>query len=192
MRRPWPLAAPLLLLALLAGCGNERGEAPDLSIDSDTPRKTVRFPDAGITVDVPRTVVPTRREPPAVFRLVLGEPLVSAFAYRRREQIPKRPAEVRGAQRRLERTVARRDPDFELDRSTILRVAGAPAVELVGVQTLSGGRLRTRSVHVYKGGAEYVFELLSPPREFARNDRAVFAPLLASAKLTGKVRRARG
>ena len=36
---------------------------------------------------------------------------------------------------------------------------GARAVELVGDQRLSKGRLRTRSLHVYKGKAEYVIEM---------------------------------
>jgi len=185
VRRTWPLAA---LLVLLAGCGNERGEPRELRLSEDSPRQTLRFPSAGLAVEIPRALKPVRREPPAVFRLILGEPLVAAFAYRRREVIPERPGQVRAAARRLTRAVRRRDPDFDLDRRRITRVARAPAVELVGTQELSGGLLRTRSVHVYKGRAEYVFELLAPPREFGRIDRGVFEPMLASARLTGRVR----
>jgi hypothetical protein len=187
VRRPWPLAALIAVLAL-AGCGNERGELQQQRPDEDSPRQTVRYRAVGMTVEVPRVLDPVRRQPPAVFRLVLGQPLVSAFAYRRREVIPRRPAEVRAAMRRLTKAVERRDPDFDLGGRRILRVAGAPAVELVGEQTLAGGRLRTRSVHVYKGRAEYVFELLAPPRRFRQVDRGVFQPMLDSAKLTGRVR----
>jgi hypothetical protein len=40
---------------------------------------------------------------------------------------------------------------------------------------------------VFTGNAEYVFELLVPPRDFTHADTKVFEPLLRSLKLTGHV-----
>ncbi len=61
-------------------------------------------------------------------------------------------------------------------------------MEVVGTQSLSGGRLRTRSVHVFKGSAEYVIELIAPPQDFTV-DRTVFSPMLRTLELTGRVQR---
>jgi hypothetical protein len=188
VRRPGPIAAPLLLLTLAAGCGNEAGTVPEVRVQPDTPRRTLEFPAAGMTVEIPRGgAMLARRNAPGVFRVSLGEPFISAFAYRRKERIPKRKGEVRAAKRRLEKLVEKRDPDFRLRSSRITEVDGAPAVELVGDQTLSRGRLRTRSVHVYKGRAEYVIELLAPVDEFERNETGALEPLLDSIELSGKI-----
>jgi len=64
-------------------------------------------------------------------------------------------------------------------------------VELLGDQRLSNGRLRTRSLHVYKGRAEYVIELAADRGDFAALDRTVYRPIRRTLKLTGKVRRRR-
>ena len=61
-------------------------------------------------------------------------------------------------------------------------------MELVGDQTMSRARLRTRSLHVYEGRAEYVIELAVPIKDFDRLDRAVLSPIEASLEVTGEVR----
>jgi hypothetical protein len=58
---------------------------------------------------------------------------------------------------------------------------------VTGTQSLSGGRLDTRSVHLFKGSAEYVFELIAARKDFAKADRAVFSPMLKTVRLTGRV-----
>ena len=184
-----PLLATGLLLALaLASCGNERSSAQPIRISADDPVKRVKFPRFGVSVAVPRTAELQRRPRPGIFRLFLGEPAVAMFGYRRKERIPRRERDLRAARRRLIRQVERRDPDFVLRSSQLGEVGGARSVELVGDQVIAGARLRTRSVHAYKGKAEYVVELLSPRTEFARTNRVVFRPLLRSLRLSGEVK----
>jgi hypothetical protein len=125
---------------------------------------------------------------PGVFRAALGsQAVVSAFAYRRREQLPDTERELERALERLERAAKKRSPSFRLSRSRTTEVAGALAVELLGDQTLSQGRLRTRSLHVYKGKAEYVIELLAAPEDFERLDRSLFGLIRRSLAVTGEV-----
>jgi hypothetical protein len=187
------LAAVTLLCALaLAACGNDRTEVAETRAGGDEPVKHHEFPRYGIEVAVPQSVFLDRRARPEVFRLFLGQPVISMFAYRRRERIPHRPRELAAARRRLIREVKGRDPRFKLRSARLTEVANARAVELVGDQTISRGHLRTRSLHVYKGKAEYVIELLAPVADFARTDREVFRPLLRSLTLSGDVKRAAG
>jgi hypothetical protein len=184
-----PLAKLLLLAALgLAACGNDRAEVPATRVVGEDPVKRLKFPRYGVEVSVPTTASVQRTARPGVFRLFLGQPLVSLFAYPRREEIPRRERDLRVARKRLIKEVKRRDPDYELLSSRLFDLAGAKAIELVGDQTISRGRLRTRSVHVYKRDAEYVIELLAPPAEFERTDQDVFGPLLRSLKLSGEVK----
>jgi hypothetical protein len=62
-------------------------------------------------------------------------------------------------------------------------------VELLGDQRISNGRLRTRSLHVYKGRAEYVVELAADAGAFAYLDRNVYRVIRDSLRVTGKIRR---
>lgn len=182
---------PIVLLTVLAGCGTERAEPLQLDFTQDLPKRSVSYKRVGMKLAVPDGAPLQARERPGVFRLFLGEPVVAAFAYRRREQIPKNKRALRDARKRLEKEIRGRDKDFERRGSEITKVAGAPAIEVVGDQTLSGGHLRTRSVHIYKGKAEYVLELLAPVREYRQIDAAVFAPLLKSLEVSGKIKEPR-
>jgi hypothetical protein len=184
-----PLA---LVLAGVSGCGNERIEPRSPEIDPSQPSRTVRYPAAGLTVDLPRGFGVRRTPRPGVFRATLGESFVSAFAYRRAEQLPRDDEELDTARGRLERTIKARSKDYRLRSARSTRVAGARAVEVVGDQTLSSRRLRTRSLHVFKGETEYVIELAAPTRAFPRVDRAVTPRVKRTLKLRGTVRSARG
>ena len=178
----------LLAAAALPACGNERAEPPTTHVRGADPVERVKFPRFGAELEVPKSAELQRTPRPGVFRLFLGEPLVSMFAYSRKEEIPRGRADLAAARRRLIKEVKKRDPDYELRSSRITELAGAKAVELVGDQTISRGLLRTRSVHVYKRRAEYVVELLGPVGEFDRTNREIFVPLLRSLKLSGVVK----
>ena len=187
MRR---LLTSVLLAAVAAvGCGNEPSAPPATHVREGDPVERVRFPRFGASLEVPRSADLQRAARPGVFRLYLGEPVVSMFAYPRKEQIPRSRTELTAARRRLVKEVKRRDPDYELRSSRITELAGGRVVELLGDQVISRAELRTRSVHVYKRRAEYVIELLAPVEEFERTDREVFQPLLRSLKLSGVVKR---
>ncbi|CAN5573813.1 hypothetical protein BH20ACT19_BH20ACT19_05670 [soil metagenome] len=194
MRRPaTALLAPALLACLVtAGCGNQRSEG--LSLAAEPSEETVehRYPEVGLAFELPRNVIVRATEPPGVFRGDFGGAVVSGFAYRREERLPGDDVELRTAKRRLERAAEERDRSFELRDSRTTEVSGSRAVELLGDQTISSGKLRIRSLHVYEGRAEYVLELLAPSEEFARLDPALFAVLRRSLVVTGRVKRRPG
>ena len=140
-------------------------------------------------LDLPRRAAVERRPAPGVFRAVVGQAVVSTFAYRRREPLPRGREELRAAQQRLVREIRRRDRRFRVIRVRLTRAGGAPAIEVLGTQTLSRTRLRTRSVHAFKGRGEYVLEMLAPPARFEAAQARFFDPLLRSLRLSGRISR---
>ena len=180
---------PLTLCLLVAGCGNEKNaQSPEpLELSSDT--KEHSFPAFGLTLELPSNLNLSTTEAPGVFRGAFGDAVVSGFAYRRAERLPRNQKELDKARERLVRASKERDPGYRLRESRTTEVAGARAVELVGEQTISRGRLRIRSLHVYDGKAEYVIELLAPPADFARLDKSIFDVVRRTLEVTGEVRR---
>jgi len=175
---------------LAGGCGNERRERVELAAEPSSKVIQREYPRAGLRLELPENVNVNETAPPGVFYGSFGESVISTFAYRRREPLPKTDGELREALDRLERATQDRDPGYELRDSASTEVNGSRAAELTGDQTIDNKDLRTRSVHVYEGSAEYVFELLAPRKDFARLDRDLFEPVLDSLRVTGRVRRA--
>ena len=182
---------PLLLLALLAlvpaGCGNERTPAPAIGAEPSEETQTLDYPAVGLSVELPRDFTVEKAKRPGVFRATFGSAAVSAFAYRRREELPGNEKELKKALKRLEKATKERSSTFELTGSRTLEVDGSRAIELVGRQTISQSRLSTRSLHVFEGKAEYVIELLAPERQFDRLDKPLFDLIRSSLEITGKV-----
>ncbi len=188
MRR---LAACALAIALplAAGCGTERvksGSLFDAKVGKVT--RALSYPEAGLKVTVPKEFDVKDSTAPQLFRASLDASFISSFAYARKEQIPKTHDELDAARRRLVGAAKKRDKTYRLKSSRLTKVAGAPAVELLGDQTIFKGRLRLRSLHVYKGKAEYVIELVAPVPAFARLERLSFPGIRRSLKVTGTVR----
>ena len=176
-------------LALLAsGCGNERPADVPLARPLSSEAALHRFPAAGLSLELPKNVVVRRSSRPGVFRGAVGEGFVSAFAYRRKEQIPRTDRELEKARKRLESAVKKREDGYSLGSSRVTRIDGARAVDLVGDQTISQRRLRIRSLHIYRGKAEYVIELAAPVGGFEAIDRAVSPLLRRTVDVSGKVR----
>jgi hypothetical protein len=185
-----PLILCLLACVALAGCGNDRPPVASGPAPPSDRAKSVDVPRAGLALRVPSNLDVSRTvSPPAVFRATLGEPFVSCYAYRRREQLPRNDRELDAARKRLVRTVEDRDAGYRLRSSRSTRVRGSRAIVLVGRQTIARRRLTIRSLHVFKGQAEYVIEVAAPADQFARFDRVVTPLVERSLDVTGKVRR---
>jgi hypothetical protein len=187
MRR---LAACALGLAVLlaGGCGNERVQSGSL-FDAKPGKVShaLAYPAAGLKVQVPKEFDVKDSTAPELFRASLNASFISGFAYRRTEQLPRTRDELAAARRRLVDAAKRRDGSYRLRSGTLTSVDGAPAVELLGDQTIFKGRLRLHSLHVYKGNGEYVVELVAPVAAFPRLDRSSFPGIRRSLKVTGKV-----
>jgi hypothetical protein len=184
---PRPLAFALPLLCAAVGCGAERQAPPDPDAALRSKLERRDFPDAGLSVALPRRIPIGPAEPPQVFRAGVADWFLSAFAYRRSEELPRSRAELAVARRRLVAEVRERDPRWRLVSARLARVDGAPAVELVGDQTLARVRVRTRSLHVYRGDGEYVLELAAGLRRFPSLDRTTFRPIARSLRVTGVI-----
>ena len=172
----------------LAGCAAERATTPSTLLPANAALKKVSYKRVGMTLSLPRATVVVKGKSPGVFRATFGEWYVAGLAYRRKEQLPRTRRQLRAARRRLVAEVRRRDSKFKLVSATITRSHGSPAVEVVGDQVLDNRTLRTRSLHVYKGRAEYVLEMAAPGGQFATVDREVFDPVARSLRVTGKPR----
>jgi hypothetical protein len=109
---------------------------------------------------------------------------VAVWRYPRTEPLPGDRAELERVQTLLLDRVRQRNPTFTLRTSEITELAGAPAIELTGSQSSAGFAYDVRSAHLFKAGAEVVVDAYAPSGDFARVDRQVFRPLLASLKLT--------
>lgn len=176
----------LAVTAVLGGCGAQRSDPPDpAAVEPPQGTREVAFRSAGLTATVPRNWRLRRRPAPAVFTLRSGSGLVTAYAYPRDEPLPRGGRGLEEAKDRLVGQIRARDPRFRLLEAESGKIAGAPAIGVRGVQTLSRRRLGTRSVHVYTKGTEYVLEALAPPADFDLVSSGVLSPLLTSAAFEG-------
>lgn len=177
-----------LLATLAAGCGNERTPVSELAVVSPSAQTTTfDYPSAGLSLDLPRNFRVEEAKRPGVFRATFGGSVLAAYAYRRREELPDSQRELDQALQRLKKAAQERSPSLRIARSRTLEVNGARAVELLGSQTISRARVRTRSLHIFKDQAEYVIELLAPPRDFEKLDARVSEAIDDSLEVTGKV-----
>jgi hypothetical protein len=164
--------ASIALLSALSGCGTQPLPTPDpLDVKPPQGSMTSSNRQLGLTWQVPRNWRRAVRKPPGLFRLVSGGAEVPADA-----------AALRAAKDALVAEIMRRDPAFRVASTRTRTVAGLPAIEVDGTQTLLGREIRTRSVHVYKPPVEYVLEALAPPADFAKAADGVLEPLLGSLR----------
>ena len=190
------LRAALLLRASvlpLAACGEEPDDPPRVfQVKTPQGQKRADFPRVGMAFQHPANWKLRRRDAPGVFELVSGQAIVAGWAYPREEPLPESDAELEGAMDRLVDAIKIRDPDYRVRSAAVTDVAGAPAIDVEGEQTLSRRDLRTRSVHIFLGDTEYVLEAIAPPQDYRVVERRVMEPLLDSLELEGEVAEATG
>src|SRR5207247_3087901 len=132
----------------------------------------------------PSTWTATAGTLPEVAQLSSGSSVATIDAYPRTD-LPLSSAGAEVSRQRLLRSLHERAPSFQVQGSRVIEVNGAPAVEIVGRGRIAGHAVRTKSVHVYKGAAEYVIDAYARPRSFQQADTEAFKPLLATIKLGG-------
>jgi hypothetical protein len=175
------ILALLALAAPAAGCGRDRLSAPNLERPAASRAlKPLTLPQAGLGLRVPSAWYFEPGNDPLVTAGGSGTAVVAVWRYRRAERLPRSRADLRTARKELERAVKARDQSFELESARIIRVDGAPAIQLVGRQTVGGQPRRVRSTHAYAEGAEIVIDAYAAETDFAKVDDEVLRPLVRS------------
>lgn len=176
--------APLIAVLVLAGCGNERTPPPDVN----TPGPPIgaaqaRYPEHGISFLAPGGWRLTPGTAPLVVTAQTGQATLAVWRYPRTEPLPRTSAHLRAARAALVAEAQRRDPTFKLEKGSVIRVAGAPAVQLRATETINGLPRKVRSTHVYTRGAEIVLDAYTTAEHFDRVDQQVFRPVLRTLKI---------
>jgi hypothetical protein len=184
VRRPTAALGLAMLAVLTAGCGRERLQPSD-TVTPARPAGTTRqaFPQAGLFFERPANWAFQEGRPPMVASAISGTATVALWRYLRSEPLPRDDAALDAAEEALVAAEEARDGSFALDEARRVEVDGAPAIEVLGTETVAEGRRRVRSTHVYAKGAEVVVDAYAPAEEFERVDAEVFGPLVESLKI---------
>ena len=168
-----------------AGCGNERSQPMGLS-QLGAPVSLVNFttPSGDVSFGRPSSWTVSSGTLPVVAQISSGSAVATVYAYPRTD-LPQSRAGAEASRQRLLHSLRERAPSFDVRSSRVLKVDGAAAVEVVGRGRIAGHRVRTKSVHVYKGAAEYVIDAYARPRFFHQAETEAFDPLLATIHLGG-------
>lgn len=176
----------MIALALAgAGCGNARNQPTGLS-QLGEPLSLVNFTSTNgdVSFGRPSTWTVIGGTLPKVAQISSGTAVAAVFAYPRSD-LPENRAGAEASRGRLIASLRRRSPSFDVEASRVRKVDGAVAVEIDGTGRVAGHRVRTKSVHVYKGAAEYVIDAYAKPKTFKAADTEAFQPMLATIRLGG-------
>jgi hypothetical protein len=174
--------AGLALAALLAGCGNSRSAAPDLTTPHP-PRGMVTRTLHGVRFRAPADWTLRPGVAPQLAQVASGRAVVALWRYPRKAPLPVGSAQLAQARTQLIKVVRRRQHSIHLRHTRIFRVHGMPAVELIADEHVAGQPRRVRSTHIYAQGIELVVDAYAPPKDFTRVDDAVFVPLTESVRI---------
>ncbi|HUO72820.1 MAG TPA: hypothetical protein VMU39_18785 [Solirubrobacteraceae bacterium] len=170
---------------LLAGCGNTRTAAPEVSQPATpTGFHALAYPRSGVAISVPNNWLVQSKRTPLLSTISSGNAVVALWRYRRTLPPPTRRVALGAVQRQLIAGARARDPSFTLIRSRIQTIDATPAIELDAFERVAGQPRRVRSVHVFAPGAELVLDEYAPPGIFHAVDHAVFSPLKRSLRLS--------
>jgi hypothetical protein len=184
-RRRLAWLAVLALALAGVGCGNDRMQPTGLSKLGE-PLSLVNFTSSNgdVSFGHPSTWSVLGGTLPKVAQLSSGTAVATVFAYPRTD-LPQDRAGAEASRTRLIASLKERDPSFDVEASRVRKVDGAVAVEIEGTGRIAGQRVRTKSIHVYKGAAEYVIDAYAKPKTFKDADTEAFEPMLATLRLGG-------
>lgn len=178
----------VVLAALLAGCGNDRAQPPDLGvIPAPKGFRDAIYRAHGIAFRAPTNWRVAPGEGTHLATVAGGDGQIAVFRYPRSEPLPLTRAQLRAARDALVAQITRRDASFSLTSSRLVVKRDLRAVEIVGTgANLSndGVRRSMRSLHAYGHGAEVVIDATAPPKAFTIADRQTFAPVARSLRLS--------
>ncbi len=186
LKRAAALICVLILAVAAAGCGSERGEAPELS-ETASPEGFQQYvlPGGDVTFPYPTNWALIQRGAPGVATVASGGASVTLWGYISAAGVES-VAAARGAQQRLVASLEQRDPNFKLSKANATTIGGSPAVVIEGTTVIAERPVRVRSVHLYRGAAEYVVDAFADPDVFERADREVFAKLVNGLRFRGQ------
>lgn len=182
-RLAW-IAIPALAIAG-AGCGNERSQPTGLrQLGPQVSLVNFSAPGGDVSFGRPSTWSVTGGGLPKVAQISSGSAVATVYAYPRTD-LPQDSVGAEASRQRLLASLKERAPAFEVQSSRVREVGGSVAVEIVGRGRVAGHRVKTKSVHVYKGAAEYVIDAYARPKSFKRAETEAFNPLLETIRLGG-------
>jgi hypothetical protein len=185
-RVPALVLALVLALGVLAGCGDSRTAAPDLSTFQQPQGMTkTTYLAGGLRFDAPPNWATETGAAPMVVTLDSGPAIITIWRYPRSHSqvLPDNASTLQQARTALIGAASARDRTFRVISSAIIDLHGVPGVELDALETIRGQVRRVRSTHLYKDGAELVVDEYAPESLFHAVDAAVFSPLLHSVRL---------
>jgi hypothetical protein len=178
------LAALVVCLLFIAGCGNARTAVPNLSAPA-APHgfRKLTVTSAGISLDTPRNWTVSSQTAPLILTLNSGPAVVALWRLHRAAPPPRTPKALGAAARLLMTAVQRRDPSIAALHVSQTEVDGARALRLDARERVAGQLRRVTSTHVYINGAELVLDEYAPPTQFPAVARDVFDPVRRSLTL---------
>jgi hypothetical protein len=174
----------LASLALFAGCGSDKAEAPKVTqVKPPSGVVPVSVPEAGVKFSAPDGWRRQKGKAPLVYAVQTGQATLALWRYPRTEQLPTTHKALSAAKSALISQIRKRDKTFKVSKAKLLHVGPKRAVQVLGTGAIAGNRRTIRSTHIYTQRAEFVVDAYAPPTVFDRVDKQVFAPLLESLEI---------
>jgi hypothetical protein len=138
-----------------------------------------------VALEAPQSWTRIDEPPPLVAVLTSGSAVVALWRYVRARPLPSASAQLSAAARSLIGAVRAGQPAIQIIRTRVVRLGGAPGIELDALERIRGQLRRVRSTHLYRGQSEIVLEEYAPVDQFHSVDHAVFSPLRHSLRIIG-------
>lgn len=176
-------AGVLLFAVLLAGCGSQPPPTPDVKTPQGfTGRFSFGYPKSAIQLSVPDGWNRLDGQTPLVASMTSGSATIAIWRYPRVEPLPTTHTALATAKAKLLAQTKAKDPTFS-GRAKLLHVGPARAIEVRGRVRVAGLPREVRSTHVFAQGSEVVVDAYAQHRDFARVDRDVVRPMVASLRV---------